>query len=251
VPRICFINKLDRTGADFWRCVAMIKDRLGANAVPIQIPMGSEENFKGVIDLIRNKAIFYRDDLGKNIDVVDIPAEYQAEAKKNRDILVEAVAESDDALTHKFLEGEELTEQEILHGLRLGTLQYRIVPILTGSALKNKGVQPMLDAVVDFLPSPLDIPPVIGEDPRTHAEVVRVPSDNEPFSALVTRSRRIRSSESSRSCGSTPARSRAGRMSTTRRRARRSASAASSRCTPTTARRSKRSTRATSAPLSG
>src|SRR5690242_14500074 len=124
VPRICFVNKLDRTGADFWRCVGMIKDRLGANGVPIQIPIGSEENFKGVIDLIRMRAIFYRDDLGNTIDVVDIPAEYAAEAKKHRDVLIEAVAESDDELTHKYLEGEELTEQEILHGIRLATLQY-------------------------------------------------------------------------------------------------------------------------------
>jgi elongation factor G len=185
VPRICFVNKLDRTGADFWRCVEMIKDRLGANGVPIQIPIGAEENFKGVIDLIRMRAIFYRDDLGNTVDVVDIPAEYAAEAKKHRDALIEAVAESDDELTHKYLEGEELTEQEILHGIRLATLQYKIVPILTGSALKNKGIQLMLDAVVDFLPSPLDIPPVIGEDPRTHKEVLRTASDSEPFAALV------------------------------------------------------------------
>ena len=185
VPRICFVNKLDRTGADFWRCVAMIKDRLGANAVPIQIPIGSEEHFKGVIDLVRMKAILYRDDLGNTIDVVDIPADLRSEARKHRETLVEAVAESDDALTHKFLEGEELTEQEIRHGLRLSTLQYKIVPILTGSALKNKGIQAVLDAVVDYLPSPLDVPPVIGEDPRTHGEVLRTVDDREPFSALA------------------------------------------------------------------
>ena len=185
VPRICFVNKLDRTGADFWRCVDMIKDRLGANAVPIQIPIGAEEHFKGVIDLVEMKAILYRDDLGHEIEVVEIPAELRAEAEKHREILLEAVAESDDELTHKFLEGVALTVAEIRHGIRLATLQYKIVPILTGSALKNKGIQPMLDAVVDYLPSPLDVPPMIGEDPRTHAEVLRTVDDKEPFSALA------------------------------------------------------------------
>src|SRR5687767_14014304 len=185
VPRICFVNKLDRTGADFWRCVDMIKDRLGANAVPIQLPIGSEETFRGVIDLVAMKAILYQDDLGNNIDVVEIPAELLADAKKHRETLLEAVAESDDELTHKFLEGIPLTEDEIRHGIRLATLQYKIVPILTGSALKNKGVQPMLDAVVDYLPSPLDVPPMIGQDPRTHADVLRTVDDTEPFSALA------------------------------------------------------------------
>lgn len=185
VPRICFINKLDRTGADFWRCVAMIEDRLGANAVPVQIPIGSEGTFAGVIDLIRMQAIFYRDDLGSQIDVSPIPAGLVDEARKHREKLVEAVAEMDDELMHKYLEGTQLTEAELVRGLRLGTLQYRIVPVLTGSALKNKGVQPMLDAVVDYLPSPLDVPPVIGEHPTTHAEVLRTVNDGEPFSALA------------------------------------------------------------------
>ena len=185
VPRICFINKLDRTGADFWRCVEMIRDRLGATAVPLQIPIGSEDNFQGVVDLINMKAILYRDDLGAQIDVVDIPENLVAEARKHREALVEAVAESDDELTHKFLEGEELTVDEIRHGIRLGTLQYKFVPVLAGSALKNKGVQPMLDAVVDFLPSPLDVPPVIGIDPRSGEEIVRTVDDSEPFSALA------------------------------------------------------------------
>ena len=185
VPRICFINKLDRTGADFWRCVGMIEDRLGANAVPVQIPIGSEDAFAGVIDLIRMEAILYRDDLGSQIEVAEIPADLLAEAKKHREKLVEAVAEMDDELMHKYLEGTELTEDELVRGLRLGTLQYRIVPVLTGSALKNKGVQPMLDAVVAYLPSPLDVPPVIGEHPVTHAEVLRTVDDREPFSALA------------------------------------------------------------------
>jgi len=185
VPRFCFINKLDRTGADFWRGVASIRERLGANAVPVQIPIGREDGFQGVVDLVRMRAIYYRDDMGNQIDELDVPDELRAEAETHRAALVEAVAEMDDELTHKYLEGEELTVEELKRGLRLGTLQNRIVPVLTGSALKNKGVQPMLDAVVAYLPSPLDVPPVIGEDPRTHAEVLRTVSDDEPFAALA------------------------------------------------------------------
>jgi elongation factor G len=185
VPRFCFINKLDRTGADFWRNVEMIRDRLGVRPVPLQIPIGIEDTFRGVIDLVEMKAIVYRDDLGSQIDVVEIPAELAAEAARHREAMVEAVAEVDDGLTHKFLEGEELTIEEIKHGLRLGTLQYRIVPVLCGSALKNKGIQPMLDAVVDYLPSPLAVPPVIGEDPKSRGEVLRTVDDSEPFSALA------------------------------------------------------------------
>ncbi|MCI0584137.1 MAG: elongation factor G [Chloroflexi bacterium] len=185
VPRICFINKLDRTGADFWRCVEMIVDRLGARPVPVQIPIGSEDAFEGVVDLVEMKAILYRDDLGSQIDVVEIPEALRAEAAKHREAMVEAVAEADDALTHKYLEGEELTVDEIRHGLRLGTLQSKFVPVLTGSALKNKGVQPMLDAVVDYLPSPLDVPPTIGIKPGTDQELVRTVDDKEPFSALA------------------------------------------------------------------
>src|SRR3954447_4298617 len=165
VPRICFINKLDRTGADFWRCVDMIVDRLGARPVPIQIPIGSEDTFRGVVDLIEMKAIMYRDDLGSQIDVGEIPEALRAEAQKHRDAMIEAVAEVDDDLTHKYLEGVELTSAEIRHGLRLGTLQSRFVPVRTGSALKNRGIQPMLDAVTDYLPSPLDVPPTIGLRP--------------------------------------------------------------------------------------
>jgi elongation factor G len=185
VPRFCFINKLDRTGADFWRGVDSIRERLGANAVPVQIPIGREEGFQGVIDLVRMKAIYYRDDLGNQIDVVDIPDELRAEAETHRAALIEAVAEMDDELTHKYLEGEELTEVEIERGLRLGTLQTKIIPVLTGSALKNKGIQPMLDAVIAYLPSPLDVPPVIGLDPDTGAELLRTVDDDEPFAALA------------------------------------------------------------------
>src|SRR5215207_5184447 len=185
VPRFCFINKLDRTGADFWRGVESIKDRLGANAVPIQIPIGSEDRFQGIIDLVEMQAVFYRDDLGNKIDVIDIPDELREEAEKHRHTLLEAVAEMDDELLHKYLEGEELTIAEIKRGLRLGTLTTRIIPVLTGSALRNKGVQPMLDAVVDYLPSPLDVPPMIGLDPKSGGEVIRTPDDTEPFSALA------------------------------------------------------------------
>jgi len=185
VPRFCFINKLDRTGADFWRGVDSIKERLGANAVPVQIPIGREEGFLGVIDLVRMKAVYYRDDLGNEVEVTDIPAELLADAQLNHTRLVEAVAEMDDELTHKYLEGHDFTPEELKRGLRLGTLQNRIVPVLTGSALKNKGIQAVLDAVVDYLPSPLDVPPMIGLDPRTGREVLRTVSDEEPFSALA------------------------------------------------------------------
>jgi elongation factor G len=186
VPRICFINKLDRTGADFWRCVEMIRDRLGARPVTIQLPIGSEEKFKGVVDLITMKAIIYRaEDLGAEMEITDIPADMIEAARAHRERMVEIVAEMDDELTHKYLEGHDLSQADIKRGLRLGTLEYRIVPVLAGSALKNKGVQPMLDAVVDYLPSPLDVPPVIGESPVTHKEILRTADDSEPFSALA------------------------------------------------------------------
>jgi elongation factor G len=186
VPRICFINKLDRTGADFWRGMESIRDRLGANAVPLQIPIGTEDRFRGVVDLVTMKALLWgNDELGSTYDVAEIPEDLRAEAEHRREELVGVAAEMDDALTHKYLEGVPLTEEEIRHGVRLGTLQNRMIPVFCGSALRNKGVQPMLDAVVDYLPSPLDVPPTIGEDSSTHAEAVRTPNDSEPFSALV------------------------------------------------------------------
>jgi elongation factor G len=186
VPRICFINKLDRTGADFWRCVDMIRERLGARPVPIQIPIGLEDKFTGMVDLITMKAITYKaEDLGAEMEIAEIPAELKAEARARHEKMVEAVAEMDDELTHKYLEGHDLSVEDIRRGLRLGTLEYRIVPVLAGSALKNKGVQPVLDAVVDYLPSPLDVPPVIGIHPTTEKEVLRTADDSEPFSALA------------------------------------------------------------------
>jgi elongation factor G len=185
VPRICFINKLDRTGANFWRDVDMITERLGVKPVPIQIPIGIEDTFKGVVDLVRMRALVWRDDLGNTFDEIDIPADLLDEATRWHEHLVEAVADVDDEVAHKYLEGEEVTEAEIKHGIRLATLQYKWVPILCGSALKNKGVQPMLDAVVDYLPSPLDVPPVIGVRPGTDVEILKTPDDGEPFSALA------------------------------------------------------------------
>jgi len=184
VPRFCFINKLDRTGADFWAGVESIRERLGANAVPVQIPIGQEADFRGVVDLIEMNAIIFEGELGADPTITEIPADLLAEARKHRAVLVEAVAELDDELTVKFLDGEELTPAEIRHGLRVGTLQNRIVPVLTGTALKNKGIQPMLDAVVDYLPSPLDVPPITGIDPDGN-EVVRGVDDKEPFAALA------------------------------------------------------------------
>ncbi|HSK93894.1 MAG TPA: elongation factor G [Candidatus Angelobacter sp.] len=185
VPRFCFVNKLDRTGADFWRVVDMIKDRLGVNAVPLQVPMGAEDQFTGVIDLINMKAISYGNDLGDQIDVGEIPAEFLTLAEEWRDKMIEALADLDDDIAHKFLEGEEIGPDQLRAALRAGTLAYKIVPVLTGSALKNKGVQPMLDAVVDYLPSPLDVPPVTGKDARSGDEVTRSTDASEPFTALA------------------------------------------------------------------
>jgi len=185
VPRFCFVNKLDRTGADFWRVVDMIKDRLGVNAVPLQVPMGAEDTFRGVIDLINMKAITYGSDLGDQIDVGDIPEEHRALADEWREKMIESLADLDDDIAHKFLEGEEIGSEQLRTALRKGTLEYKIVPVLTGSALKNKGVQPMLDAVIDYLPSPLDVPPVGGTDPRSGEHITRATEADEPFAGLA------------------------------------------------------------------
>jgi elongation factor G len=185
VPRICFINKMDRTGAGFWRTIDMIKDRLGANPAPIQLPMGQEAGFQGVIDLLSQQALFYTDVLGANPQVSPIPDEFKAEADEHRQKLVELVAETNDDLMVKYLEGEELTVEEIIAGLRAATISGRLVPVVCGSALRNKGVQPMLDGIVRYLPSPLDIPPVKGIVPRTEQAITRTASDSEPFTALA------------------------------------------------------------------
>jgi elongation factor G len=185
VPRICFVNKLDRTGADFWRVVDSIRDRLGANPVPVQVPIGVEDQFRGVIDLINMRAITYGNDLGDQIDEGEIPAEYVDLANEWREKLVESLADLDDEIAAKYLEGEELSPDELRRGLRAGTLAYKLIPVLTGSALKNKGIQPMLDAVVTYLPSPLDIPAVTGIDPRSGDEVIRETDPDAPFAALA------------------------------------------------------------------
>src|SRR4051794_11062522 len=186
VPRICFINKLDRAGASFDRSFQSILDRLGANAVAMQVPIGIEEHFKGVVDLITMKALVWSDEAkGANYETLEIPADLLDEAKAQREKLVEAVSAIDDDLMMKYLEGEEISEDEIRAALRKGTLAMKIVPVFTGSAFKNKGVQTLLDAVVDFLPSPLDIPAVEGVNPRTDAVETRDPDNKAPFSGLV------------------------------------------------------------------
>ncbi len=185
VPRICFVNKMDRMGADFWRTVDMIRDRLGAYPVPIQIPIGRESGFKGFIDLIEEKAIIFIDDLGTKSEHTQVPADMQAEFQQHRDLLVERIAETDEALTLKYLEGVEISQEELVAALRKATIAGTLVPVLCGSALKNKGVQAMLDAVIAYLPSPLDIPPPTGIDPNTNEVVTREVDDNAPFSALA------------------------------------------------------------------
>src|SRR6476661_5897221 len=162
VPRIVFVNKMDRMGANFYKVYGQIRDRMRANAVPIQIPIGSEENFRGIVDLVHMKAYIYNNDMGTDIEEVEIPDEVKDLAVEYRTKLIESVAETSDALTEKYLEGEELTEDEIRLALRHGTVEGTIVPMLCGSAFKNKGVQLLLDAVIDYLPSPLEVPPIQG-----------------------------------------------------------------------------------------
>ena len=185
VPRICFINKLDRVGADFQRAVQSIKERLGANALPLQLPIGREADFKAIIDLFEMKAIYWVDDLGLQMEERDIPADQLAEAKAAHDTLVERIAETDDDLTHRFLEGETISVEDLKTALRKATIAGTIVPVLCGSSLRNKGVQPMLDAAIDYLPSPIDIPPVAGANPETGKNEPRHTDDKEPFCALV------------------------------------------------------------------
>lgn len=185
VPRMIFINKMDIMGADFYRVVNMVRDRLKANAVPIQIPIGAEEDFVGIIDLIEMKAEIYKDNLGKEFDITDIPDYLMETATEWREKMMESVAESDEELMMKFLEGEELDKDEVKAAIRTMTIAGQMVPVTCGSAYKNKGVQMMLDAVVDFMPSPLDIAPIKGVLPRTGEESERHADDNGPFSALA------------------------------------------------------------------
>ncbi len=185
VPRICFINKMDRTGADFWRTVHMIRDRLGAKAVPVQLPVGTEQSYKGIIDLIAMEAIFFDDDPAVPPQKGPVPSHLMEQAQKAREELVEKIVETSDELTLLYLEGQKITENQLMQALRRAALSYTLVPVLCGSALRNKGIQPMLDAVVDYLPSPIDVPPVKGIDPSTGEVRTRLVSENEPFSALA------------------------------------------------------------------
>ena len=186
VPRIAFMNKMDRIGADFFASVQSIIDRLGANPVPIQIPIGREGEFRGTIDLVKMKGFFYDDEtLGAKYVVGEIPDNLLDQAKAYREKMIDAVAEFDEQVMEKYLNGLPLTEEEVMRAIRAGTIAMKVTPVLCGSAFKNKGVQQLLDAVVDYLPSPLDIPPVKGVDPNTGKEVERKPDDSEPFSALA------------------------------------------------------------------
>jgi elongation factor G len=186
VPRIAFINKMDRTGANFFAAVQSMRDRLGANPVPVQIPIGSEDNFRGVVDLVEMQAILYKDDLGQQFDVVDVPPELVEQAQEYHHQLIDVISHFDDEVLEAYLEDEtSVTPEMIRRALRAGTLTDEITPVLLGSAFKNKGVQPLLDAVIDYLPSPLDVPPVHGLDPKTHEDAERPASMDAPFSALA------------------------------------------------------------------
>ena len=186
VPRMCFINKLDRTGANFFMCVGMLKERLGANPLLLQLPIGIESDLKGVIDLVKMKGIVWNDEsLGAKFDIVEIPADLKLEADKYRKELVEMAVEQDEKLMEAYLEGKEISEADLKKCIRKGTLNFSFVPVICGSAFKNKGVQPLLDAVVDYLPSPLDIGQIVGTKPDTEDEIIRKFSNTEPFSALA------------------------------------------------------------------
>lgn len=185
VPRIAYVNKMDITGADFFNVIQMMKDRLGANPVAIQLPIGKEENFSGIVDLIKMKAVYYLDDLGTRSEEQDIPEDMGQLASEYRTHMIEAIADYDEDLMISYLEGEEISEENIIRALRTATINVDIIPVLCGSSYKNKGVQLLLDAIINFLPSPVDIQAVKGVHPESHEEIERWPSDDEPFSALA------------------------------------------------------------------
>ncbi|MBO4367450.1 MAG: elongation factor G [Clostridia bacterium] len=185
VPRIAYVNKMDITGADFERVVSMMKERLKSNAVPIQMPIGAESTFTGIIDLITMKAEIYEDELGTIMDETEIPEELRDKAEEMRSAMIEAIAEVDDSIMEKYFEGEELTIGELKAAIRTATIAGTMNPVLCGTSYRNKGVQPLLDAVVEYLPSPIDIPPVEGTDPDSGEQITRASSDEEPFSALA------------------------------------------------------------------
>lgn len=185
VPRICFVNKMDRAGANFWRTIDMIRERLRAKPIALQVPIGNELSFRGVVDLIENRALTYSDELGTAMQVGEVPTELQPEVRRRRESLIESIAETDEVLTTKYLEGKELTPGELRAALRRATLHTELVPVLCGAALRNKGVQPLLDAIVAYLPSPLDIPPIAGVNPYTRREETRPSDENAPLAALA------------------------------------------------------------------
>ena len=186
VPRICFVNKMDRTGADYYRCVDMIIDRLGANPLMTQLPIGAESNFAGVVDLVKMQAVIWKDEsLGAEFEYADIPADLQDKAAEYREKLVESAVEHDDDAMEAYLEGNEPDEDTLKNCIRMGTVAGHFVPVLLGTAFKNKGVQPLLDAVVDYLPGPTDVPAIKGIKAGTEEEIQRYNSDDEPFSALA------------------------------------------------------------------
>lgn len=185
VPILAFINKMDRMGADFFASLASIHERLTKHAYPIQLPIGAESNFQGIIDLLKQKAYLYKDDLGQEMEETNIPEDYKELADKFRHQLIEAIVENDDQLMHQYLEGKEIALDDLKKILRQATIKNKIVPVLCGSALKNKGVQKLLDAVCDYLPNPLEVKAIEGIDPKTEQKIIRKPSDDEPFSALV------------------------------------------------------------------
>ena len=185
VPRIAFVNKMDRTGADFFNVIEMMDERIKANPLPIQLPIGKEADYKGSIDLVTMEAIVYEDDLGVNYERKEIPDDLKEQAEEYHELLLEKLADVDEELMMKYLEGEEITTDEIKAGIRQGTIDNEFTPVLCGTALKNKGVQPLLDAVIDYLPAPTDVPPVTGIDPKTEEESTRPSEDDAPFSALA------------------------------------------------------------------
>ena len=185
VPRMAYVNKMDIMGADFYNVVKMMEDRLNCNAIPIQLPIGAEDTFVGIVDLVKMQAIIYEDDLGKVMDSTDIPDDLKEKADEYRTKLLEAVAEVDEEIMMKYLEGEEISADEIKKALRKGTISNQIIPVTCGTSYRNKGVQPLLDAIVDYMPSPIDIPPIKGKNPETDEEEERPSSDSEPFSALA------------------------------------------------------------------
>ena len=186
VPRMCFVNKMDRTGADFFRCVEMIKDRLGSTPMVTQLPIGAEAEYEGLIDLVKMKEVLWKaEDLGAEYEYVDIRDDLKAQADEYRSMLIEMAVEVDDDVMEAYLEGEEPDEETLIRCIRKGTIDQNFVPVLNGTAFKNKGVQPLLDAVVNFMPSPIDVPAITGIDAKTEEEITRESSDDAPFSMLA------------------------------------------------------------------